>query len=119
MKIKDPNKFKGCNLRKTHPIGPLKMCQDYCHCFDDCVELSREEREAGLDLLPGPYKTMKQKFDGNSRFCSVCGRPIAKATTAPWSFKGMMSIHLQAKHISHFDAWKKGKIRFDQLYHTK
>ncbi|MBA7609862.1 hypothetical protein ES703_17057 [subsurface metagenome] len=37
------NKPSGCPLRK--PQGPLKGCEDTCHAFKACVELTKNERD--------------------------------------------------------------------------
>lgn len=36
-------KPKGCPLRKTQPIGPMKGCEEACRHFEACVEITRKE----------------------------------------------------------------------------
>jgi hypothetical protein len=118
MRRKRTPKHKNCSLRKTHPIGPLKICQGYCWDFDPCVELSKKEKEAGLDNVKGPYSALKNEVDPKGKFCSLCGKPIAKPETLMRNFKGLLMIHLKHKHFSHWKSYKKGEIPFEELFYT-
>jgi hypothetical protein len=105
------------------------MCEGLCHCVDPCVELSRNERTAGFDeglgqytylkseTDPRAYGFLKSKIDPRGRFCSVCDRPIATLDTVPWSFKGMLAMHLKWKHPETFREYKKGIISLDDVYY--
>ncbi len=39
---------KSCSLRKTKPIGPIICCSDL-DCFEECIDISRIEREIEKD----------------------------------------------------------------------
>lgn len=108
-----------CSLRKTHPIGPIKGCEEDCDSFNPCVTRSKIELDLGLDEVKGPYRTVNINYDGRKRCCLLCGKSIAKPETPDCSFKGMFAIHLKAKHRDNYKAYKRGEISLDDLYYLK
>jgi len=108
-----------CSLRKTHPIGPIKGCQEDCSSFVKCVEVSKIEIAQGLDEKKGPYRTVNINYDGRKRCCLLCGKSIAKPETPDLSFNGMFAIHLKAKHNDTYKSYKREEITLDKLYYLK
>jgi len=122
MKIKRKNRenIVSCQLRRTHPIGPIIFCKDL-YCFEFCVDVSRIEKEMGLDEIKGHYSVKGIHDDivhEGSRHC-FCGQPIAKGQTPHWSFKGMFVCHLKAKHPSVYEGLKNGDVKYDDLFFWK
>ena len=115
---KQRDKSVSCSLRKTRPIGPMILCSDI-YCFDDCIKISKIEIAQGLDEKKGQYRTVNINYDGRKRCCLLCGKSIAKPETPDWSFKGMLAIHLKAKHNDTYKEYKLDEISLDKLYYLK
>jgi hypothetical protein len=119
IKREPRRKQKTCSVRRTHPIGPITLCEKYCLDFEPCIKLTKREKEAGLDKIKGPYTALKNDIDPKGRFCSMCGKAIARPETVFRNFKGMFVIHMQHKHIILYGAYKRGEVYFEDLYHSK
>jgi len=119
--MKDKGRIVACQLRKTHPIGPIIFCKEL-YCFEFCVTVSRREKALGLDEIKGPYSVKGKHddviYDGESRYC-FCGKQISKGTTNLWSFKGMFVCHLKAKHPGVYSALKNHEVEYEDIYFVK
>lgn len=91
---KPPN----CVIRRCQPRGTLSLCKGACKDFDDCVAFSRWERE-NPELSRHKYTDEYRGGEvGEPHVCPYCGKPIAKPTTKRHAYKGMLVMHVKAKH---------------------
>jgi len=112
-------KPNSCSIRRTPPIGPLAICENYCQIILRCITITKTEIETGIPVKPIGKRNEVKKPEPRSRFCKECDKPIARASTVEWSFKGMFVIHLKHKHPKIFKKYKAGEIEYQDLFYIK
>jgi hypothetical protein len=74
-----------CPLRKTEPQGPMKICQDVCDNYDDCLIESKNFKPRKKRIISDPTLIV----------CDLCQ---AQGVERIFSNQGMFNWHLKKMH---------------------